>query len=91
MKSVCAVIELFNTSIGEIALLGFFDSWSPRPGMILKNSMNIQWKLTGVGMEKTTTVSSVSINKKFESVWDCRLEKNHNETLKVGELLYLED
>ena len=86
----CQVIDFFKTSIGDIAVLGFFDTLIPRPGMILKDEVDGQWKIIGVAMERNSILSNRIENKVFQKVWDCSLKNMSSETIKVGDTLYLE-
>jgi len=72
------VVEIFNTSIGKIAILEFPDDNRPKVGMILKNSNNLEWKITGVGRGKHNT-----------NLWDCRIETSSSDDLKIGDSLLI--
>jgi hypothetical protein len=52
MTSTVKVIDLFKTSIGEVAVLAFFGDARPNKGMILKDKLNVRWKFLSMGTDK---------------------------------------
>ena len=55
--SFISVIDIFNTSIGQIAVLDFPDDQHPRIGMILKRLDNTYWKIIGTTMPQLSTLT----------------------------------
>jgi len=82
----CKVLDIFKTTIGEIAILGFSGNDKPHIGMILRNQTGVQWKIVGLGMNKGEIDSTDSY-----SVWDCKIEKlaeGIENPIKQNEVLY---
>lgn len=88
----CEVLELFNTSLGKVAVLGFIEiDTIPYIGMVLTNNNN-HWKISGIGMNKTIDLKARFGRSDIISIWDCKLENiNHEYELKTGEILYKEN
>lgn len=91
MVATCKVLELWNTSLGKIAVLGFFDQGIiPHVGITLKDGENNSWKVTGLGMEKTPVLLDRYKESNFKSIWDCQLEQVDGDCLlRVGDMLYI--
>jgi hypothetical protein len=72
------VEEIFNTSLGKIAILQFPDNEHPVIGMILRNDANSEWQITGISRGKHPT----------KILWGCQIKNNSAEDLKSGDILF---
>lgn len=80
------VLDVFHTSIGEIAILTFPDEETPKIGMLLKREDGAIWKITGVGwppMPSEMTNAYKNIDPPC-LVFNCKIEKQSDFTLKTG-------
>ena len=86
------VIDLFKTSLGDIAILEFPDKTYPSVKMILKNSDAMAWEIHQVGRNAKFLKSDLYKNvAKPERVWDCNIKPiGHHTLIKIGDELYME-
>lgn len=74
----CKVFNIYNTSIGNIVMLGFYDETVPYLGMELYNKLNYKWKVIGIGMNRIEQFTSNESCENIKSIWDCNLQSITN-------------
>jgi hypothetical protein len=91
MKTEVKIIDLFKTSMGEVAILGFLGEGAPEIGMILNNKSNFKWRISGIGGNRKLALANKYSELNFESIWDCNIEPlNHSESVKIDDELEIE-
>ena len=85
------VLDVFDISIGTIAMLIFPENQFPRIGMLLHKADNSIWKIAGKALPKPSELTNAY--KDFDPPVDlqpCRVESQNPESkLEKGDLLYL--
>ena len=86
---VCRIIDLFNTSVGLIAIIDFPENMHPWVHTILRDKFNNEFKITGIGRDaKQNPDTAYAEMPEIQSAWDCRIEAvEHKKNLSVGESL----
>jgi hypothetical protein len=69
----CKVIDIFTTSIGNVAILGFSGDLTPSKGMVLMDENNDSWRIIGMGVNKKEELNN-SRFEEYTSIWDCQVE-----------------
>lgn len=91
MNRVVKLLDLFKTSIGEIAILAFSGEDMPSVGMILKNKSNFKWKIAGIGANRKLSQTNNYTGYQAESIWDCTLKPlGHSEPIEGNDTLEIE-
>jgi len=91
MKSTIKIIDLFKTSIGDVAVLTFASNETPRIGLVLKNKSNFRWTISGIGGNRKLGPANKYTNYPADAIWDCVLRPlNHSENLAINELFETE-
>jgi len=72
----CKVYDVFQTTAGDIVLLGFFNDFVPYNGLILKNDKNQRWEISGIGWDRIHQLkeSVYPENSGIKSIWDCKVK-----------------
>ena len=88
MTVKCKILNLFNTTIGRIAIIGFFEDSPPYIGMILLDNKGNTWKIKGLAISKKEALDGESHND-YKFIWDCNLEPiNHQSSITKGDFLF---
>lgn len=77
MESFIKVLNVFNTSIGQIAILMFPTTTKPFMGLILQDESRSEWKIVGIGMGiKGRAINEVKEEdyQYVDRIWDCKLQ-----------------
>jgi hypothetical protein len=84
----CVVLDTFHTSLGNVAILGFLNSKTPRIKMVFKNESNLKWEITGIGANRKLDSSNQYAKYDAESIWDCVLRPlDHSDSVKANDIL----
>lgn len=83
--NICKILDVFDTTIGTVVLIGFYSDSTPYIGMYIKDKSGSKRKITGVGTNRIYTIPDRFRDENFKSIWDCKLESvNHEAALEIG-------
>jgi hypothetical protein len=77
------VYDVFNTSIGQVAILVFFVDTRPRIGMRLVDEGNSKWVISGIGWDRISEFGNPVFSEfpEAKSIWDCSLRTMEDGTI----------
>ena len=86
METNCKLLDIFHTSIGDIAVIRVSDDFIPQKGNFFTTQHNSRWKITGIGSNKIYELAgSLYDLSNLKSAWDCQVTSiGHNEALTAG-------
>ncbi len=90
MRFAVEILDISNTSIGQIAILKFPQGIRPSIGLTLEDESNAQWKIKGVGMNSKFLNIDAYEGSVPKTLWDCNLQLFHgNGILRKGAFLFI--
>ena len=83
------LIDKFDTSLGLIVVIGFFENFIPSINMIIiSQTSGSTWKVFGIGQNRALQQLEKYSNLHYESIWDIQVEGiSANKKLKKGDKL----
>lgn len=89
MRFSIETLNIYNTSIGQIAILKFPANIRPSTGLILENQSGTKWRIIGIGMGIKGRAINYFEDKDIDNLWDCKLQLfSGNGSLQKGDVLF---